>query len=204
MGELRKIQSTDLDGLLSEEREEIKIGDYITDSRQEELMYVYDIEDKTDSNGRLYRILKVRYINPITLEPCERWGKTENTISEDSMKEYYRRLNTTDINRTRDLAQRVLAGEKLEFQESSETALMDLSSKQTLLALQENIKEQRAIVESTTKYCKLIHSQMMREIEKKIDGITEIRDKMNREINKLTYVITTIETYAGIKEEIIT
>ena len=203
MGEIRKISNTELDGLLAEERDEIRVSDYITHNN-EELMVVTDIEDKKDQNGREYRIYHVRNLNPVTLEAQENWGRIDDTISDDSLKEYYRRLNTSDIKRTRDLAQRVLAGEQLEFQESSENALMDLSSKQTLLALQDNIKEQRGVVESTMKYCKLIHSQMMREIENKIRGVEEIRDKMEREIDKLTYVITTIETYAGIKEEIIT
>ena len=204
MNEIKHISNTELDGLLSAEHEGVLVGDYMTDSRQETLFVVTDIEEKTDKHDNSYRVYHIKYLNPLTLEPTEHWGHTEDTILEDSIREYYRQLNTADIARTRDLAQRVLNGESFEFRESSENALMDLSSKQTLLALQDSIKEQRAVVESTMKYCKLIHSQMMAEIEEKIRGVEEIRDKMNCEIDKLTYVITTIETYAGIKEEIIT
>ena len=195
MKEIKRISNTELDGLLAKEHKDVQIGDYMTDSRQEELFIVIDIENhKNDRSKKSYRTYKIQYLDPVTLEPTEHWGHTTDTIADDSMHEYYHRLNTADIKRTRDLAQRVLNGESFEFQESQENALMDLGSKQTLLALQDSIKEQRAVVESTMKYCKLIHAKMMAEIEKKIQAVAEIRDKMNREIDKLTYVITTIET----------
>ena len=81
MGEIRKIKNTELDGLLSEEREEIRIGDYLTDSRQEKLIYVYDVEERKDSKGGTYRMFKVRYLNPITFETRNYFGHSEDTKS---------------------------------------------------------------------------------------------------------------------------
>lgn len=185
------------------EHEKFQVGDYVTDNRNTELYHLVSCETKTSSNGS-YRIFSFEDINPITLEIIPR--KMGNTIAEDTLQEYYHILNVDPL-KMRSVAHKIVfEGAKIEdFNVTSEeTSLMALNNKQTLIALRSDVEKARKAVLATEQYCNLVRNQLMNDIQSKIDGINSIVDKMSKQIDKLSYVVQSIETYAGIKEEVVT
>lgn len=121
---------------------------------------------------------------------------------ESNINEYYKRM-TLDMNSIREKAQRLLLeGWKDDFKESEETALMSLGNKESLMAIREDIAEKRLMAQMTQKWAKAIVKKQMDALERKIAEVNEAIRKMNKEVEKLDYVIQTIETYAGIKEQV--
>lgn len=176
------------------------VGNYIADSHDENLYKITDFRTRQLRDG-VYEYYVIKHINPATLET---FGE-DSESGVDSMKNYYHVVEG-DITRLRDMAHRIInEGASIEdFAESSDTSLMVLGDKQSLVALRSQVDAAQKGVTVIKNYCKLIHHQMMRDIQTKIDIVQDVVEKMNREIKKLDYVIQTIETYAGIKEEVLT
>ena len=152
-------------------------------------------------NGEKVDWFSYEGINPITLE--KDGDRRSSSINE--LNSYYHVLEG-DPTRLRDMAHRIIhEGASVEdFTESSDTSLMALGNKQSLVALRSQIDAAQKGVTVIKNYCNLMRCQMMHEIEKKLSKVQGVVEKMNREIKKLDYVIQTIETYAGIKEEVLT
>lgn len=179
---------------------DFKVGAYIVDSYSEHLFLITKKEYRTIRDEQV-EWFSYEGINPITLEKND-----DNCVSSiNELKEYYRVLEG-DPTRLRDMAHRVLNdGASIEeFTESSDTSLMAMGNKQTLIALRSQIDEAQKGVAVIKRYCNLVYKQMERQIEAKLRQVQGVVEKMNREIKKLDYVIQTIETYAGIKEEVVT
>lgn len=194
------IKHTDLLAASTSSHKGFRVGDYITD-RHSNSFYKIDGTEKVSHNEHETLYYVCIGINPITLLP----DGEDRKMSENELNEYYHVLSI-DAVKVRDIAHKVMfeGAEVEQFEESGENALMTLGNKQSLISLRESIERSQAIVSATQEYCKLIRTQLMSDIQKKLDGVNEIVRKMSREISKLNYVIQTIETYAGIKEEIIT
>lgn len=138
-------------------------------------------------------------VNPETLEAYENSFKKDYRIT--SM-EYYKVLGV-DVEKIKSMAERLLNGEPFEeFTESSDTALMSLGSKETLIILRENINRAALVAEKTRKYADIMIQQKTRELEARLRPMRDMIEKMGREVSRLDYVIQTIETYAGIKESV--
>lgn len=181
--------------------EGFRVGDYITDKRYESFYVIDGIEERTFDDKHSVTFYNCRGVNPVTLQ---RDGE-DSGISESQLKEYYIVLDG-DPTKLRDMCHRILnEGASIEdYAESNETALMTLGNKQSLIALRSQIEQTQRSVALVKNYCHLMQTQMRCEIEKKLDAIRDVVSKMGSEIKRLTYVIQTIETYAGIKEEVLT
>jgi len=194
------IKHTDIGLATKQSHEGFRVGDYITDSHFEAFFRLESIETRRwdDSDHEVY---VCKGVNPITLE----LDGHDRTMSIDELTRYYHVVDA-DVVKLRDIAHRVLnEGASIEdMQESSDTSLMALGNKQSLIALRLQIDESKRSVTLVKNYCHLMQTQVRNELQKKIDQVNGIVEKMGREIKRLDYVIQTIETYAGIKEEIIT
>lgn len=161
--------------------------------------YLYD-------HDSLYKITTVKddgsiivdEVNPNTLEAYDdRKGYTIGGL------QYYKVLGV-DVEKIKHLAERLLNGEQFEeFTESCDTALMSLDSKETLVVLREKINRATMIAEKTRKYAEIMIRQKTRELEARLRPMRDMIERMGREISRLDYVIQTIETYAGIKENVV-
>ena len=180
--------------------EGFRIGDYITDSRFEAFYLIESVETR-QWDGRDHEVYVCKGVNPITLE----MDGNDRNLGIDELTRYYQVVDA-DVVKLRDIAHRVLnEGASIEdMQESSDTSLMALGNKQSLIALRQKIDETQRSVTLVKNYCHMMQTQVMNELKKKISQVNGIVEKMGREIKRLDYVIQTIETYAGIKEEIIT
>lgn len=179
---------------------DFKVGAYVIDSYSEHLYLITKMEYRTIRDEQV-EWFSYEGINPITLEK-----NGDNHVSSiNELKNYYRVLEG-EATSLRDMAHRILNdGANIEeFAESSDTSLMAMGNKQTLIALRSQIDDAQKGVVVIKNYCNLVHKQMEREIEAKLRQVQGVVEKMNREIKKLDYVIQTIETYAGIKEEVVT
>ena len=195
------IKHTDIVLATNGGHEGFRVGDYITDKRYESFYVIEGIEERTFDDKHSVTFYNFRGVNPVTLQ-C---NGDDRDISESQLKEYYIVLDG-DPTKLRDMCHRILnEGASIEdYAESSETALMTLGNKQSLIALRSQIEQTQRSVALVKNYCQLMQTQMRREIEKKLDAIRDVASKMGSEIKRLTYVIQTIETYAGIKEEVLT
>lgn len=173
-----------------------RIGDYITDSQFEAFYRLESIETRRwgDSDHEVY---VCKGVNPITLE----LDGNDRDMDLDGLTRYYQVVDADVVN-LRDIAHRVLNdGASIEdMQESSDTSLMALGNKQSLIALRQQIDESQRSVTLVKNYCHMMQTQVRNELQKKIDQVNGIVEKMGREIKRLDYVIQTIETNAGIKE----
>lgn len=180
------IKKTDLQLAVNEE---LVVGGYLYDRDG-----LYRIKAVNDDGS-----VVVDEVNPETLEAYENSFKKDYRIT--SM-EYYKVLGV-DVEKIKSMAERLLNGEPFEeFAESSDTALMSLGSKETLVVLRENINRAALVAEKTRKYADIMIQQKTRELEARLRPMRDMIEKMGREVSRLDYVIQTIETYAGIKESV--
>ena len=194
------IKHSDVVLATKQSHEGFRIGDYITDSHFEAFYRLESIETRRWGNSD-HEVYVCKGVNPITLE----LDGNDRDMDIDELTRYYQVVDA-DVVKLRDIAHRVLnEGASIEdMQESSDTSLMALGNKQSLIALRQQIDESQRSVTLVKNYCHMMQTQVRNELQKKIDQVNGIVEKMGREIKRLDYVIQTIETYAGIKEEIIT
>lgn len=127
-------------------------------------------------------------------------------VSLNTLQAYYKPV-CVEMKHTRDLALRLLDGEAFEdLGEPNEdtTSLMHLGSKDTLMHLRRETDQARVVAETVRKHAEMIADQMRDKMMEKVNRMNGIIRTMEKQISRLDYVIQTIETYAGIKENIIT
>ena len=171
--------------------EELKVGCYLYDRDD-----IYRIKAVNDDGS-----VVVDTVNPETLEVIDNTFKKDYRIGKDNLH-YYSVLGV-DVEKIKQMAERLLNGETFEeFTESSDTALMSLGSKDTLMILRENINRAAIVAEKTRKYADIMIQRKTRELEARLRPMRDMIEKMGREVKRLDYVIQTVETYAGIKESV--
>jgi len=134
-------------------------------------------------------------------------GETQR-ISLESLKQYYS-LVTVPMDKLHNLSKRLVDGEQmvdLEQELASNdtgTELMHLGDKRTLMILKDNTEQMMKVSEMIHRHAKCIVDNMHRTMMEKVNKMNGIMSKMQTQISRLDYVIQTIETYAGIKENIV-
>jgi hypothetical protein len=182
------IKKTDLQLTINEG---LAVGGYLYDRDS-----IYRIKAVNDDGSII-----VDTVNPETLEVIDNTFKKDFRIGKGDLH-YYNVLGV-DVEKIKQMAERLLNGEAFEeFTESSDTALMSLGSKETLMILRDNINRAAIVAEKTRKYADILIQQKTRELEARLRPMREMIEKMGREVKRLDYVIQTIETYAGIKENV--
>ena len=165
----------------------------------------YGVGTYVTYHDELYHISAINESNRYVLERLhpETWevmDVMERTLS--SLKEYYKPVNVP-IDKVKELALRILAGEDLEeTEESDSTELMAMSGKNTLVALREEASKAELVAQKVRRYAEIIIAQRTAELQAKLNGVRGVITKMNKQIQNLDYVIQVIETYAGIKENV--
>ena len=190
------IKKTDLQLAVNEE---LKVGCYLYDNDG-----VYKVTAMNDDGSVIINEVSVLTLEMLGEEHKKRYYcKVNHKVSKDDLDRRYKVLGT-DAEKIKQLAERLLNGEAIEeFTESSDTALMSLGSKDTLMILRENINAASAVAEKTRKFAELMVKVKTAELEARIRPMKTMIEKMKREVSRLDYVIQTIETYAGIKESIV-
>ncbi len=145
------------------------------------------------------------YIANVDAKTLEVNGKPEK-ISLTTLKSYYQPVNM-DINKVHALSLRLLDGEELEVDnmpedDSTGTELMHLGSKETLVHLHDHITKAMNVASMVRKHAQCVADEMHRELQARLDKVNGVVAKMRTQIQRIEYVIETIETYAGIKEDI--
>ena len=158
---------------------------------------LYIIKEMLDENRFV-----IQQVDSKTLEVQDE----QRQVSLSTLKEYYQPAHI-DVNSTRDLALRLLDGETFEDMPSLEedsTSLLHLGSKETLSSLRRDADCARIVAEEVQKYAQMVADEMRDELMKKVRTLDSVIKGMNAHISTLDYVIQTIETYAGLKEDIVT
>lgn len=173
------------------------------DSNTPILLYLqekyFDEEDSTKEVGFI-----TFAVNPITLEKDVDWSWRGGKKTFKELENNYVPIKNADsISR---YAQLLLEGYEFEDLEESadETSLMSLKSKDTLVILKEQTEKAVEIANKIKTQAQLIVNFQRSQLEAKISAFNNKISVMRKEIEKFEYVITTIEIYAGIKEDIIT
>ena len=129
-------------------------------------------------------------------------------ISLGTLKQYYKPV-TVPMEELHRLSQRLLGGEKIEefgkeLSDEPGTELMHLGDKQTLAALKRQTEKVMKVAEMVHRHAKCIVDDMHRSMMERVKKMDGMMKRMRTQIERLDYVIQTIETYAGIKEDIVT
>ena len=127
----------------------------------------------------------------------------KNTLS--NVKAYYTPAGK-DIQYMHELSMKILQGEQLEKTEETgdENALMHMGNKRTLVSMRSKLEEKNRALEMIRRHTQYVIDETRRTMMQKVEEINSMMTKMKKEMEKLDYVIQTIETYAGIKEDIVT
>lgn len=129
-------------------------------------------------------------------------------ISLGTLKQYYKPV-TVPMEELHKLSQRLLGGEKIEesgneWSDEPGTELMHLGDKQTLITLKKEVEKAMKVAELVQRHAKCIVDEMKRSMMERVKQMDNMISQMNTQVKRLDYVIQTIETYAGIKENIVT
>ena len=129
-------------------------------------------------------------------------------ISLGTLKQYYKPV-TVPMEELHRLSQRLLGGEKIEesgneWSDGPGTELMHLGDKRTLAALKRQTEKVMKVAEMVHRHAKCIVDDMHRSMMERVKKMDGMMKRMRTQIERLDYVIQTIETYAGIKEDIVT
>ncbi len=162
------------------------------------LIYLYDVA--CDEDGKQFGF-KYHSVDYNTLEKSD----DEENIDFRTLKEYYTAI-ALPIEKIKDCAERLLKGESFEdFGNEAEqsAALVDTRSKETLLYLKKETEKAIIVANQVQKYAKHIIQIQKSQLEKIVSGFNDKICAMRSEVARYEYVITTIELYAGIKEDVI-
>lgn len=195
--------------MLKEEYDGINVGDlYI--AKEATIIKVQNITfDKTRKPIDHYSF-KIEWVEAKDWQATE-WG-SKHTATIWDFQRYFpdRTLVTKSIKEHWDEAVRLMEG-KVDIEEyqdkqsdtlNSETALIHRSSKESLLALQQGMQEKRHRAELMKKFVGYEMERRRQEMEKFREKLNGIIADFRRKISKIMRVITTIELYLGIKEEL--
>ena len=200
--------------------ESFQIGDLFFDGRGEHLLRIKELrQDERWHEDYPENKSKVKYWKVI-LEHATRWDASEfsgwGDKDFDDFLEGIKDGNYVKISRplseVMDEANKVISGEisldvysESQYDDglSDDTALMGKSSKAGLIAIQNALTEKK-------KAADLIHSAVSFEMQRRKQELEEIKNnlygvvaKFEKQIKKIMRVITTIELYLGVDEEIV-
>ena len=194
---MAKNQITRVDLALAMHSDDYKVGSYIhyVGCGDKELYRI--VEQKTDS------VFMVSLVDVETMDE-----KEPRQISLDDLKHYYKPVRV-DMDKLHSLSLRVLDGEEIEDlgvspSDEDGTSLIHLGDKATLVSLRGELSKAHEVAEMVRRHSLCIAEAMHRKMMEKIDGLNNVLAGMNRQMARIDYVIQTIETYAGIKEDIVT
>lgn len=175
------------------------VGCYVMPSNAHYPSLYYLVEEVFDDEERLWGF-KYCDIDLLTLEK----GDPKDTISIGTLKEYYTSLSIPP-NLLKSYAEQLLNGASFEDlgDNASSSALVDFRSKDTLKLLKEETEKALAIAEQIQHYADSIIQVKKGQLESIVSKFNSKIFLMRKEIARYDYVITTIELYAGINEEII-
>ena len=136
--------------------------------------------------------------------------KEETYTSIDQWRQYYGQKLDKPFSEYRQQSLKLISGEiSLEsFDDketnniSSETAIIGKNSKATLTALQNSLEEKKKKAEMVKAFVGYEMEKRKRELEKIREGLNGILVEFQKKIKKIMRVITTIELYLGIDEEL--
>lgn len=164
------------------------------------------------SGFELWQIVSAEDENRFTIEQVnaqtlKRTGDS-HTVTLGGLKEYYHPVNM-DMDRIHDLSLRLLDGEELEEDldgdaDSTGTELMHLGDKATLVALRDELTGIQQVAVMVRAHAACIVDEIKRQLSRKVEKMEQMAAGMRKQIDRIEYVINTIETYAGIKEDIVT
>lgn len=164
------------------------------------------------SGFELWQIVSAEDENRFTIEQVNAQTLQRNgdshTVTLGGLKEYYHPVNM-DMDRIHDLSLRLLDGEELEEDldrnaDSTGTELMHLGDKATLVALRDELTGIQQVAEMVRAHAACIVDDIKRQLSRKVEKMEQMAAGMRKQIGRIEYVINTIETYAGIKEDIVT
>ncbi len=131
----------------------------------------------------LEEFAKSAHFPRLSKNPKELWEEAENALLNNDVEKY--------------------AMDQALSNDGPDTQLMHVGSKESLMAVQKDLESKRA-------HAVAIQSTMTMVIEQKKRALERVKDKMNamlivfeKQIRKIMRVITTIELYLGISEEIV-
>lgn len=135
-------------------------------------------------------------------------GENAQRMSLETLQRYYRPV-TVPMDKLHALSLRLLDGEEIEdlgldAGGDDTTSLMHLGDKNTLVTLRSELANSMQVAEMVRKHTQCIVDEMRRKMMKQVEKVQGVISQMRKQTERLDYVIQTIETYAGIKEEIIT
>lgn len=184
---------------LSEDKN-FAVGRYAlyNNTKYAELYYLTDIEK--DKNGNPFGF-RCKSVDITTLKLSEE----ETTISNNSLREYYTAV-ILPIDTIKDYAERLLRGESVEDMASSSdasTALVNMKSKDTMIRVKEDTEKALAVANQIQVYAKCLIEVQKAQLDKIVSVFNDKISRMRKEVSNIEYVISTIELYAGIEEEVI-
>ena len=162
------------------------------------LYYLTDIAMDKDGNPLWFRC---KSVDMTTLQLSDE----ETTLGNDTLNDYYKVI-ILPIDTIKDCAERLLRGESIEdmasFSDAS-TALVDMKSKDTLIRVKEETEKAVAVANQIQAYAQSLIEVKKAQLDKIVSAFNDKICKMRGEVSNLEYVISTIELYAGIEEEVI-
>lgn len=159
----------------------------------------------------LYRIVEQKSDKQFMIAQIDLATMSEKSLHQtslDSLKQYYR-IVKVDINKLHSLALRLLDGDEIEdlgvsASDEDGTSLMHLGDKATLVALRGEIAKAQEVAEMIRRQSQCIVDEMHRKMMEKVNKLNGVISTMQNQMSRIDYVIQTIETYAGIKESVVT
>lgn len=152
--------------------------------------------------------IRIRYQKAKDWEATQ-WGE-ESSTDLNQWKQYYGVKLDKPFSEYRAESLKVIAGEisidsfedKSSDNVSSETALVGKNSKDSLTALQVSLEEKKKKVELVKMFVGYEMEKKKRELDKIKDRLNGVLKVYEKKIQKIMRVITTIELYLGIDEEL--
>lgn len=205
---------------VDESGEELSIGDMFFDANNSDRIIRIGefVQDEKWANSNQKDKTKIKYwsvrteiANDLEATEWSSWGsKDVDTFLKYIKSGKYVKI-TKPLSELMNEANRVISGEismevyqQNEYDQSinDETALIGRSSKSTLVAIQKGLEEKKHTAD-------LVHKAICYEMEKRRRELSAIKDKLygvvavfQKQVSKIMRVITTIELYLGIEEEL--
>lgn len=193
------------------------VGDMFFYDREGEIIKIREINKDAgewdSEKGKTIKVWQVLY------DSADNWEATKwSSYGSDKYDSFIKKVASGQyvkidrpLKEIVDEANKVISGEisidvysRNEFEESvnEETALIGRNSKQSLITIQNSLQQKKRTAD-------LIHKAVAYEMEKRKQELDKIKDqlyevvaKFEKQIKKIKRVITTIELYLGIDEEI--
>lgn len=174
----------------------------------------YEEDERYKDSDIEYKI-KISYRETNNWELTE-WEERERTSNYHDFKYHHingstRVKNGENVSDYRDKAQKIMSGEinidslndtDTDNTMNNESAIISKNSKTNLLSLQNNLEEKKRNAELIQAFVSIEMEKKKRELEKVRQKLNGVIDVFKKKIGKIMRVITTIELYLGIDEEL--